>query len=598
MSALDIGARGLAKRSIDTQRLPDRAALQRALAHAPEGASLFLAEPGHEGRFTVWGADAFFARFAFSVTDAKAADPLQGIFVATDDGAKVARRVIGNGLWLASWFGWTRAEDGGDGATNRDALRAIEALINYSAADEYRPFANGANVNQIVDLGFGEYDLGAEGDTYGLRRVRGNYQGRGYAQTQINWKGDAGASVIQWDATFRGFFRNCRLGGEPWVPDNPPKHWIDTTYDSGLGRMRLMDWSDNFDNFYCDVSSDPDAAAVVLCEVVNFTFENVRFAGGTRHVYVYQGAGASCQRGLRILNYTFDFSNCPDGVFREHICVDITSTGSLAITLAPTRCEGNSQPAENAAIVRVTDTQGPNAIGLHAVTLTIEGGAGWQFSHPASAAWVVYQDTTQTNCYTPIHIPNGGFFNGFQGMAGGNWTTFISRFDPAFSTFTLLAPFSNDPRSDNYLGTSARTSGPIYFGSGTAAQVGAILTNGGNPEGRKAANPGSICLSPASVAGFTTYRKNSGTGNTGWVNISQTKGALNATTDASGDLTVSHGFGSAPSKVIARIDGPALYHTAIHTIGNSTFKVRVFDPSGVPQGSTALTGWWEAETTS
>jgi hypothetical protein len=82
MSALDIGARGLAKRAIDTQRLPDRAALQRALTHAPERASLFLAEAGREGRFTVWGADAFLAKFGISVDDAKAADPQQGIFVA------------------------------------------------------------------------------------------------------------------------------------------------------------------------------------------------------------------------------------------------------------------------------------------------------------------------------------------------------------------------------------------------------------------------------------------------------------------------------------------------------------------------------------
>lgn len=597
MSALDIGARGLAQRAIETQRVPDRGALQRALRHAPEGASLFLVEAGREGRFTVWSAAAFFDKFGFTVADAKAADPQQGIFVATDDNSKVARRVIGNGVWLASWFGWTRCDDGGTGAGNRDALRAIEALIAYSPGFNFRPFANGGNVNQVIDLGFGEYDLGAEGDTYGLCRVRGNYQGHGFMQTQINWKGDAGATVIQWDATYRGFFRNCRLGADGWIGDNRPRRWIDTTYDAGLGRSRLMDWSDNFDNFYSDVSGDSDAAAVVLCTVVNFTFENVRFSGGTRHVYVYQGTGASCQRGLRILNYTFDFSNSADGVFEEHICVDITSTGSLAITLAPTRCEGNSQPAANAAIVRVTDTQGPNAIGLYAVTLNIEGGAGWQFSHPSSAAWVVYHDSTQTNCYTPVHIPHGGFFSGFQGLAGGNWNTFISRFDPAFTSVTSLAPFSNDPRGDNCLGVSARTSGPINFGSGAAAQVGTILTNSGNPEGRKTANAGSICLSPASTAGFTTYRKNSGAGSTGWVNISQTKGAINATTDASGDLTVTHGFGGTPSKVIARIDGPMLYHTAIHTVGNSTFKVRVFDATGAPQASSALTGWWEAETT-
>jgi hypothetical protein len=106
-----------------------------------------------------------------------------------------------------------------------------------------------------------------------------------------------------------------------------------------------------------------------------------------------------------------------------------------------------------------------------------------------------------------------------------------------------------------------------------------------------------MCLSTTGTQGFNTYRKNNGTGSTGWVNMSQTKGAINATSDPSGDITVTHGFGGTPTKVMARINGPTLYHTAVHTVGTSSFKVRVYDAGGTPQAMTPLAGWWEAETT-
>jgi len=603
MTALDVAARGLAKRAIDTQRLPDLAALQHALDHAPVGASLTLTQFGREGRFTVWSAASFAERFGFTIDDALAADPLQGLFVVSQDRSKIARRVIGNGIWQAAWFGWLSTDSGGTGAGNRDALQAIEALMAYSPVPEFRPFANGPTVNPVVDLGWGRYDLGEPDDTVGFSRIWGNYFGHGFFHTQINWKGAAGATVVQWDSSVRGFFKHCRFGDLLDSGDNKPKRWIDTTWTTSNGTNNIADWSDNFDNFYTDVTGDADAAAIVLTNIVNFTFKQVRFQGGTRAILVYQNSLSSNKRGLTIEAVTMDYRNAGDASFSEFICVDITGSGSLVINLDPTRLEGSAAAAKgaanNPAIVRVRDTVGPNKIGTEAVTLNLRSNAGIDLGN-SPQFWLMYLDTTQTNLQMNINMPFGALLQGFQGLQGGpnsnTWFPPNKGWEPAFSSTgaCVLSPWSNTRQSGapRYLGFDIKAGHTLALGAG-----GGIVASGtGNPEGGYAAPPGSIYIRTDGLAGYCAYRKNAGTGTTGWVNTSLTKGAINATTDTSGDILIAHGFGTAPTKVQAKIDGPALYHTAIHTIGSATFKARVFDLGGAPQPSTTLTGWWEAET--
>jgi len=604
MNALDVAARGLAKCAIDTQRLPDLAALRRALGHAPAGASLTLAEFGREGRFTVWNAASFADRFGYTLDDALAADPLQGLFVVSEDRSKIARRVVGNGVWQAAWFGWLSSSSGGTGAGNRDALRAIEALIAYSPSPDYRPFADGAAVYPVVDLGWGEYDLGEPDDEYGFSRVWGSYFGHGFLHTQINWKGAADATVVQWDSSARGFFNRCRFGGLLGYGDNPPKRWIDTSWSGGDGTNNIADWSDNFDNFYTDVSSHPDAAAIVLTNIVNFTFKQVRFQGGTRAILVHQNSLSSNKRGLTIEAVTMDYRNGGDATFSEFICVDITGSGSLVINLDPTRLEGSAAAAtgaaNNPALVRVRDTVGPDKIATEAVTLNLRSNAGIDFGNTPQF-WLMYLDTAQTNLQMNINMPFGALFQGFRGLQGGpnsnTWFAANKGWEPTFSGTgaCVLSPWSNTRQSGGprYLGFDIKAGHTLALGSGG----GVVASGAGNPEGGYAAPPGSIYIRTDGLAGYCAYRKNSGTGSTGWVNASLTKGAISATTDASGDILIPHGFGTTPTKVQAKIDGPTLYHTAIHTIGSTTFKARVFDLDGTPQPATTLTGWWEAETT-
>jgi hypothetical protein len=53
------------------------------------------------------------------------------------------------------------------------------------------------------------------------------------------------------------------------------------------------------------------------------------------------------------------------------------------------------------------------------------------------------------------------------------------------------------------------------------------------------------------------------------------RGRTTATTDASGDITITHGLGQAPTSVVVSAGNPtSAFLIAAHTFGATTFKVR------------------------
>lgn len=80
--------------------------------------------------------------------------------------------------------------------------------------------------------------------------------------------------------------------------------------------------------------------------------------------------------------------------------------------------------------------------------------------------------------------------------------------------------------------------------------------------------------------------------NSGWV--TQNEGAVSTTTDASGDVTVTHSLAATPLNVLATAGGTTFMVAQVHTITSTTFKIRFFDIAGAALAATAVTAYWEA----
>ncbi len=75
---------------------------------------------------------------------------------------------------------------------------------------------------------------------------------------------------------------------------------------------------------------------------------------------------------------------------------------------------------------------------------------------------------------------------------------------------------------------------------------------------------------------------------------SESEGVSSSTTDGSGDISVTHGLQSTPNQVRLTPQGTTFYQMQVHSIGASTFSVRVLDAAGAAVTSTAVTVHWEA----
>jgi hypothetical protein len=71
---------------------------------------------------------------------------------------------------------------------------------------------------------------------------------------------------------------------------------------------------------------------------------------------------------------------------------------------------------------------------------------------------------------------------------------------------------------------------------------------------------------------------------------------VSATTDASGDLTITHGLGVTPSSVQATYGSSGSAQVlAVHTITSTTFKIRFrLSNTGAATASAAVVAYWLA----
>ena len=111
-------------------------------------------------------------------------------------------------------------------------------------------------------------------------------------------------------------------------------------------------------------------------------------------------------------------------------------------------------------------------------------------------------------------------------------------------------------------GTAIRINGG-FFGNNTAGQIG---------------NFGSNNLSVSETGGYVSHAEAVATG----------------TTDASGDLTVTHGMVATPTIVKPIATGTGFQQAQPHTIGATTFKIRFLDAAGAALATTAATAHWRA----
>jgi hypothetical protein len=80
---------------------------------------------------------------------------------------------------------------------------------------------------------------------------------------------------------------------------------------------------------------------------------------------------------------------------------------------------------------------------------------------------------------------------------------------------------------------------------------------------------GTLTGTPATSAAFNSSGR--------LIQVPEKWKTISTTTDASGDVTVTHGMGTTPTSVQVTTTGTANYNTTVHTIGATTFKVRFFD---------------------
>lgn len=105
---------------------------------------------------------------------------------------------------------------------------------------------------------------------------------------------------------------------------------------------------------------------------------------------------------------------------------------------------------------------------------------------------------------------------------------------------------------------------------------------------------------PTNAAGVTRYNSSLseleyGDG-TAWWGIDPTQhGSASGTTDGSGDITVSHGFGTASITVTATTTGTTFSVVQVHTKTTTDFKIRFFDASGAAITATSVTADWIAK---
>ena len=92
--------------------------------------------------------------------------------------------------------------------------------------------------------------------------------------------------------------------------------------------------------------------------------------------------------------------------------------------------------------------------------------------------------------------------------------------------------------------------------------------------------------------GVATYNHSSGEIE---VQVNEAKGAINESTDSSGDIVVTHNLGNADVRISHTVNGTTPYVVTVHTRNTNDFKFRVYDMTGAAVASTAVSIDWVAK---
>jgi hypothetical protein len=99
---------------------------------------------------------------------------------------------------------------------------------------------------------------------------------------------------------------------------------------------------------------------------------------------------------------------------------------------------------------------------------------------------------------------------------------------------------------------------------------------------------GTLTGTPASTAAFNSSGR--------LIQVPEKWGTISTSTDASGDIVVTHGMGTTPTSVQVTVTGTTPYVVTVHSIDATNFTVRFYDMTGAAVTSTAVTATWHAKT--
>ncbi len=335
----------------------------------------------------------------------------------------------------------------GDGVT--DDTASIQAAIDYAETLILSPISS-----PIVRLGAKKYAV------TNLTIDSASLVGASMFSTHIIYIGAAAGTVITSTSEKKSRFENI------WFKEGLPGVWID-------GSAHLWDFGNQINNVYFGLAS---ISNIKLGDIVNCYFNNLRFSASPIIVDILQSSSASVNRIFSIDGWTVDYGFAP--ATEAIVRVDMTGDASLTISLRDSRTESTlAMVNSNPAIVKITDTVGPNAISNNGITLVMEE-MGIQVDSTYSPV-LLYQDTTQTSVASTI-ILTDVLMNGLTAIAGGNWSSQWPVPEPdsfPFHAKHYVAGKELGGRA-SYLGYSARVEHRLNIGSLAIATASSVPTTG------------------------------------------------------------------------------------------------------------------------
>jgi len=166
-------------------------------------------------------------------------------------------------------------------------------------------------------------------------------------------------------------------------------------------------------------------------------------------------------------------------------------------------------------------------------------------------------------------------FNGFTATGNGTQTT---------DTFSGIITGSG---ASDFVITGCRLGGSLSFGTQSYGLTISSSADQYTVTGNDCTGNGTGGINDAG-GGSEKYVK----GNLG--HRTEQDGSFSTTTNAFGDITITHSLSATPTKVIVNASGTTFMQSQPHTITSSQFLIRLFDAAGAGLVTTAVAGTWEA----